>query len=675
MHGIGGSTLRGGQTVFHGLRMWGQLFRAAMLFAAFTTVAVPAWTLWERTTGAEWYAAGMVSLAEVKLVLGYDPDSGQEIRFEDGTRRVLRIRDIAASVPAREARERIRDEMFASAGLGLVAGGGLIGLFLVVFWYRGVQLGRQKRIRGAEMVTAGELRRRLQSPHERFLARLPGGRRLRPYSIAGIPYPERTETQHTIVSGTTGSGKTVLISDLVAQIRARGERCVLYDKMGSYTATFFDPARDVLMNPLDARAPRWSPFLEARNPRDFDMMAAALIPQQKDTVDPFWVTAARQLFANGAGVLRDKGVTDNKVLVDHLLKTDLTALAQAMEGTVAQSIVDPENPKTALSVRAMLTANLAAFEFLPDEGEPFSIREWIGQEDRQGFLFLTSRGDQHASLRGLISTWLEIAVNAMLSLAQDDGRRIWVILDELPTLHQVPSLQPGLAESRQFGGCFVLGVQVASALRDLYGRNGAETISGLCGTRVVLAAPDRDTAQWSADSLGRSEIEEVTEGFSYGANTIRDGVSLTPRRELRALALPSEIMRLANLEGYLKFPGPFPVASIRLNYVSRPKAAERFVPRDDGRDEPPDARGAAGLAGAASAVPEDADIALPALPEEAGAEPEDPSPARDDAPVPLPGEAGDAPARAGEAAAGAPEDREGGPKDVRAPGNGPGVAI
>ena len=688
MHGIGGSTLRGGQTVFHGLRMWGQLFRAAMLFAAFTTVAVPAWTLWQRTTGAEWYAAGMVSLAEVKLVLGYDPDSGQEIRFADGTRRVLTIRDIAASVPARQARERIRDEMFASAGLGAVSGAALIGLFLVVFWYRGVQLGRQKRIRGAEMVTAGELRRRLQSPHERLLGALPGSRRFRPWSIAGIPYPERTETQHTIVSGTTGSGKTVLISDLVSQIRARGERCVLYDKMGSYTRSFYDKDRDVLMNPLDARAPRWSPFLEARNPRDFDMMAAALIPQQKDTVDPFWVTAARQLFSNGAGVFWKQGVKDNRVLVDHLLKTELTALAQAMEGTVAQSIVDPENPKTALSVRAMLTANLSALEFLPDEGKPFSIREWISDEDRDGFLFLTSRGDQHASLRGLISTWLEIAVNAMLSLDQDDGRRIWVILDELPTLHQVPSLQPGLAESRQFGGCFVLGVQVASALRDLYGRNGAETISGLCGTRVVLAAPDRDTAQWSADSLGRSEVEEVAEGFSYGANTIRDGVSLTPRRELRALALPSEIMRLPNLEGYLKFPGPFPVASIRLKYVSRPKAAERFVPREDGGAEPhggPDDREIA-----ASAPPAgpggDGGIAIPALPGEAGAESAGPSLAKDDAQdsaphpdepedAPLPGKAESAPAGAenpadGEAETGNCEAKEGG-----MPGTGPGIAI
>ena len=580
MRGLGGSTLRGGQTVFHGLRMWGQLLQAAMFLAAFMTVAVPAWTLWRGTTGYEWYAAGMVTLAEAKLAIGYDQDSGQEVRMSNGTRRALRIRDIAASDPALRARERILDEMLAGAWRGAMAGAGMVVLLLFAFWHRGVRLGRQKRLRGAEMVTARELRRRVRPPRERVLALLPGAARIGPYSIAGIPYPPRTETQHTIVSGTTGSGKTVLISDLVAQIRERGERCVVYDKMGSYTRAFYDRDRDVLMNPLDARAPRWSPFLEARGPRDFDMMAAALIPQQKDTVDPFWVTAARQLFSNGAGVLRQRGETRNRVLVDHLLKTDLTALAEAMEGTVAQSIVDPENPKTALSVRAMLTANLSALEFLPDGGEPFSIREWISGGSRGGFLFLTSRGDQHASLRGLISTWLEIAVNAMLSLDQERERRIWVILDELPTLHQVPSLQPGLAESRQFGGCFVLGVQVASALRDLYGRNGAETISGLCGTRVVLAAPDRDTAQWSADSLGRSEIEEVAEGFSYGANTIRDGVSLTSRRELRALALPSEIMRLENLSGYLKFPGPFPVASIRLKYVKRPAAAKRFVPRE-----------------------------------------------------------------------------------------------
>ena len=593
MSTVGSNTLRGGQTVFHGLRMWGQLLRAGMFFAALAVVAFPVWHVARQTDGYDWYAALMVTVAEAKLVLGYKETSGQEVRMRDGRHEIVSIRDLAASTDALRARERLRDRVFASALVGAQASAGAIAVFLLLFWIRGRQLNRAKLLRGAELASVRDLRRRVRPVHRRVYDAVL--KRPAPYTIAGVPFPHRAETRHTIVSGTTGSGKTVLISDLVAQIRKRGERCVLYDKMGSYTRSFFDPARDTLLNPLDARSPRWSPFHEARNSRDFDTMAAALIPQQKDTVDPFWVTAARQLFSNGAGVLRAKGVTENRVLVDHLLKTDLTALAEAMEGTVAQSIVDPENPKTALSVRAMLTAHLGALEVLADDGTPFSIRDWISDEDRGGhrggFLFLTSRADQHASLRGLISTWLEIAVNALLSLDQDDGRRVWIVLDELPTLHQVPSLQPGLAESRQFGGCFVLGIQVISALRDLYGRNGAETISGLCGTRAVLSAPDEDTARWSAASLGRAEVEEVTEGFSYGANTIRDRVSLTPKRELRPLALVSEIMQLPALHGYLRFPGPLPAARVALDYTSRDAVAERFVARRDAPAAPaePDA--------------------------------------------------------------------------------------
>ncbi len=577
---FGKATLRGGQTLLHDVHMWGQLVRWEILGLVLTIILVPAVAAFRTTTGYEWRVVGMGTLAQVKLALGYDRDSGQAYEWREGRKTATRIVDIAADPRIERIRRRLLDTIYGKAWMGLGLGAGAMALFTLLFWIIGRRMERAKRLRGAEMATARELRRRVQPFSVRLAETFFPAARRASCRIAGIPWPERAETQHTIVSGTTGSGKTVLISDLVAQIRARGERCIVYDKMGTYTRSFFDPARDVLMNPLDARAPRWSPFFEARTPRDFDMMAAALIPQQKDTVDPFWVTAARQLFSNGAGVLWRDGVTENRRLVDELLKTELAALAQAMEGTVAQSIVSPENPKTALSVRAMLTANLGALEFLPDTGMSFSIREWVGREDETGFLFLTSRGDQHASLRGLISTWLEIAVNALLSLHHDDARRIWLVLDELPTLHQVPSLQPGLAESRQFGGCFVLGIQVFSSLRDIYGRNGAETISGLCGTRVVLSAPDQETAQWSAESLGRGEVEEYTHGMSYGASTMRDGVSLTQHRQMRPLALPSEIMRLENLHGYLKFPGPFPVTSIELRYVDRPASAERFVARE-----------------------------------------------------------------------------------------------
>ena len=177
------------------------------MLAALIVVAVPAWNLWHTTTGADWYSAGMLTLAEVKLAIGYQPDSGQIVRDADGVRRVLTIQTIAASVPAARVRERIRDEVFRSAWLGGKAGAGVIALFLAWFWYRGVQLGRKHRVRGAELVTAAQLRRRIRPLRQRVLESLPGRERDHPYRLAGIPFPPRSETQHTIVSGTTGSGE------------------------------------------------------------------------------------------------------------------------------------------------------------------------------------------------------------------------------------------------------------------------------------------------------------------------------------------------------------------------------------------------------------------------------------------------------------------------------------
>ena len=76
MRTLGDDTVRGGQTVFHGIRMWSQLFRVGVLVIAGLTLTVPFVQLWRNHFGYDTYAAAMLTLAEVKLAMGYGDDAG-----------------------------------------------------------------------------------------------------------------------------------------------------------------------------------------------------------------------------------------------------------------------------------------------------------------------------------------------------------------------------------------------------------------------------------------------------------------------------------------------------------------------------------------------------------------------------------------------------------------------
>jgi type IV secretory pathway TraG/TraD family ATPase VirD4 len=141
----------------------------------------------------------------------------------------------------------------------------------------------------------------------------------------------------------------------------------------------------------------------------------------------------------------------------------------------------------------------------------------------------------------------------------------------------LPSLNSGIAESRQFGGCFVLSLQLMAQLRSIYGKDDAETISGLAKTRVIFSSPDEDTARWCSNSLGKKEQEDVKKNISYGANEIRDGVSLNTHQTTENLVIPTEIMNLHNLECYIKLPFNFPIAKTKIKVHKSKEIAERFI--------------------------------------------------------------------------------------------------
>ena len=101
------------------------------------------------------------------------------------------------------------------------------------------------------------------------------------FTLAGIPLFREAETDHILVCGAPGSGKGVAIKELLDQIRARGDRAILYDPSGEYVQVYYRHGRDVLVNPLDARSRPWTLWGEVREAYDYASLAASIIPETR----------------------------------------------------------------------------------------------------------------------------------------------------------------------------------------------------------------------------------------------------------------------------------------------------------------------------------------------------------------------------------------------------------
>ena len=401
-----------------------------------------------------------------------------------------------------------------------------------------------------------------------------------PYMLAGVPYPWRLEQSHAMLIGTTGTGKTVALRNLLAQVRAKGARAVVFDLTGAFIEAFFDEATDTILNPLDARCPMWSIFEDCSDEAELTAASEALVPHDGGGSEQFWVLAARMLFVEMCLKLLRDGRATNEALSTELMTASLAHVHKLMEGTVADPLTAPEAARMAESIRAVFNANAKALRMLPTTGTPFSVKRWVTGDSKPGaILFVSARYVDMSVASRLLTVWMDTAMNTLMTLDRTSDLRLWFLFDELGALHRLPAIEKGLQTVRNYGGAIVAGVHAYAKLKETYGENMAMTLSSLARTKLFLATADRESATWCSDFIGHRQYREMEEGYSYGYNNARDAVSLTPRRQIEPLLLPDQLMNLQRLRGYLKFPDGFPAAPIRLTYVDFPGVAPAFVPR------------------------------------------------------------------------------------------------
>ena len=75
-----------------------------------------------------------------------------------------------------------------------------------------------------------------------------------------VRIPREREAMHVLVMGDTGQGKSAIVRQVLCQIEERGETAIVYDPAMEYLPQFYEPQRgDIILNPLDARCPFWTP--------------------------------------------------------------------------------------------------------------------------------------------------------------------------------------------------------------------------------------------------------------------------------------------------------------------------------------------------------------------------------------------------------------------------------
>jgi type IV conjugative transfer system coupling protein TraD len=395
-------------------------------------------------------------------------------------------------------------------------------------------------------------------------------------TIGGIPIAREVEPQHFLLVGGPGTGKTVVCEAVMDVARARGQRAVVYDSTGEFVSHYYRPDRDVILSPVDARTALWSPWSEGTTAFAYENLAQALIPDGQGE-NAFWAHAARAILRSALA-----STTDLPGLIDLLFAQDQDMLLIALESQGLKGLAGP--PQMLASSRGECVTYAAPLAYLPSPGlQPFSVRDWMRDESRDSWLFVASRADVHKSIRPLISMWVGLAVQAAMSLPPDRNRRTWFILDELPTLQKLPALDLLLAGARKYGACAVLGVQSVAQARDIYGRDAAAAILSHPSTRLTLRVGDAETAQYLSQALGDRHTIRKVSSESQGAG---GSTSTSEQHSIEAAVLPSEILALANLVGYLRVPNDPVIKKVRLTPRDRQTLAEPYQDRDLGAPPP-----------------------------------------------------------------------------------------
>ncbi len=407
----------------------------------------------------------------------------------------------------------------------------------------------------------------------------------------GEELPAKAATTHFLVAGTTGAGKTLLLSKLMESVlpfigkrRADGScfdrRALVYDAKGDVLSTLYQltESRVVTLHPFDQRGAAWDIAKDITTPAAALQMSSLLIPQDRNaTGNPFFILAAQNLM-RGALLSLMQTVGQDWTLRDVLLALRFEErLRQLLEKTLeGRGILDQffrAGSDTLQGVRATVATKIAPYEVIAaawdNATEKVSLTEFMKGEF---VLVLGNDEETRTALDAINKVLFKRLSELILAGSETKTRQTWIFIDEVREAGNLEGLSRLMTKGRSKGACIALGFQAIEGMREVYGDNVASEITGLCNNKAILLLESPPSAQWASELFGKAELidrrESVTRTQSGRIALPGRNRSISEQRLTTDSVLASEIMTL---------PPASPENGLHGFFITREKGAYRKV--------------------------------------------------------------------------------------------------
>ncbi len=336
----------------------------------------------------------------------------------------------------------------------------------------------------------------------------------------GLGLPWSSGPRHFLAAGMTGSGKTNLLLQFMASVlgwigRKPDQRALVYDPKTELLSFLYGlglgPKVRVL-HPLDIRGCAWDLAADVTSPTTAQQMAAVLIPEDKDSKQPFFAMAAQQLLA-GAFTFLMKSAPGNWGLRDAILLMERRELLrQALERypeTAALIEEYFEHHDCFADVRATMANWLRRYRPIAacwhHATDKVSLEDWIKNE----YVLLLGQDDSIRIQMDAINRAIFLRATQLILRGSDSAtRRTWLIVDEVRELGQLDGLSRFLTTARSKGACFCGGYQTPSGMKAAVGDHIADEINDNIWHWALCRMGGDVSAEWASKLVGEVEFEE-----------------------------------------------------------------------------------------------------------------------------------------------------------------------